>query len=65
VPIESLLVESDAPWKYDGEFAALSSGPWLASRVAEEVAKLKRLPVDDVMHELTANTCRLFDLIWR
>src|SRR5512134_1211900 len=59
VPIESLLVESDAPWKYGGEFAALSSGPWLAARVAEEVAKLKRLPVDDPMFELTANTCRL------
>jgi TatD DNase family protein len=64
VPIESLLVESDAPWKYGGEFASLSSGPWLAARVAEEVAKLKRLPVDDAMVELTANTCRLFDLIW-
>jgi TatD DNase family protein len=64
VPIESLLVESDAPWKYDGEFASLSSGPWLAARVAEEVAKLKRLPVDDAMYELTSNACRLFDLIW-
>jgi TatD DNase family protein len=64
VPIESLLVESDAPWKYDGEFASLSSGPWLAARVAEEVAKLKRLPVDDAMYELTSNTCRLYDLIW-
>jgi TatD DNase family protein len=64
VPIESLLVESDAPWRYDGEFASLSSGPWLAARVAEEVAKLKRLPVDDAMHTLSANTCRLFDLIW-
>jgi TatD DNase family protein len=64
VPIDSLLVESDAPWKYGGEFASLSSGPWLAARVAEEVAKLKRLPVDDAMLELTANTCRLFDLIW-
>lgn len=64
VPIGSLLVESDAPWKYGGEFAALSSGPWLAARVAEEVAKLKRLPVDDAMYELTSNTCRLFDLIW-
>jgi TatD DNase family protein len=64
VPIASLLVESDAPWKYGGEFAALSSGPWLAARVAEEVAKLKRLPVDDAMYELSSNTCRLFDLIW-
>jgi TatD DNase family protein len=64
VPIESLLVESDAPWKYGGEFAALSSGPWLAARVAEEVAKLKRLPVEDAMFELSSNTCRLFDLVW-
>jgi TatD DNase family protein len=64
VPIGSLLVESDAPWKYGGEFASLSSGPWLAARVAEEVAKLKRLPVEDAMFELTSNTCRLFDLVW-
>jgi TatD DNase family protein len=64
VPLESLLVESDAPWAYRGEFEGLPSGPWLASRVAEEVAKLKRLPVDDVMFELTANACRLFDLPW-
>lgn len=64
VPIGSLLVESDAPWQYGGEFAALSSGPWLAARVAEEVAKLKRLPVEDAMLELTSNACRLFDLVW-
>ena len=30
----------------------------------EEVAKIKRMPVDDVTHQLTANTCRLFDLMW-
>jgi TatD DNase family protein len=65
VPLTSLLVESDGPWKYAGEFAALGpSGPWLVSRVAEEVAKIKRLPVDDTMHQLTENTCRLFELIW-
>jgi TatD DNase family protein len=62
--LESLLVESDGPWPYRGEFEAMSSGPWLAGRVAEEVAKIKRLPVDDVMFELSANTCRLFDLMW-
>jgi TatD DNase family protein len=64
VPLGSLVVESDAPWKYGGEFAGLPSGPWLAARVAEEVAKLKRLPVEDVMFELSSNTCRLFDLVW-
>ena len=64
VPLESLLVESDGPWKYAGEFAALPSGPWLAGRVAEEVAKIKRVPVDDVMHRLSENTCRLFEFVW-
>src|SRR5262249_3863060 len=44
VPLESLLVESDAPWPYGGEFEGMASGPWLVSRVAEEVAKIKRLP---------------------
>ena len=64
VALESLLVESDGPWPYRGEFEGMPSGPWLATRVAEEVAKIKRLPVDDVVHELGENTCRLFDLMW-
>ncbi|PYO02482.1 MAG: hypothetical protein DMD91_04165 [Candidatus Rokuibacteriota bacterium] len=64
VPLDSLLVESDAPWKYSGEFEGLDSGPWLAARVAEELAKLKQLPVEDVMFRLSANACRLFDLVW-
>jgi len=64
VPLESLLVESDAPWQYDGEFAGLQSGPWLAARVAEEVAKLKREPIEDAMFQLSTNACRLFHLAW-
>ena len=64
VPLESLVVESDGPWAYQGEFEGMPSGPWLSSRVAEEVAKIKRLPVDDVMFRLSENTCRLFDLPW-
>jgi TatD DNase family protein len=65
VPLESLLVETDAPWRYRGEFDGLAPGPWFAARVAEEIAKIKRLPVDDVMYALSTNTCRLFDLVWQ
>ncbi len=64
VPLESLLVESDGPWRYSGEFDGIDSGPWFTSRVAEEVAKIKQLPVDDVMFRLSSNACRLFDLVW-
>ena len=65
VPLESLLVETDAPWRYRGEFDGLAPGPWFAARVAEEIAKIKRLPVDDVMHTLSTNTSSLFHLMWQ
>ncbi|HXH83133.1 MAG TPA: TatD family hydrolase [Candidatus Tectomicrobia bacterium] len=64
VPLESLLVESDGPWPYGGEFEGTASGPWLAARVAEEVAKLRRLPVEETMYQLSVNACRVFDLVW-
>lgn len=64
VPLTALVVESDGPWRYGGEFAALPPGPWLVARVVEEVAKLKRLPVDDAAHALTSNAARLFHLPW-
>jgi TatD DNase family protein len=64
VPLEALLVESDAPWKYGGEFAGLDSGPWLAARVAEEVAKIKRSSIEDTMFQLSTNASRLFHLAW-
>jgi len=64
VPLDSLLVESDAPWQYGGEFKAMDSGPWLASRVAEEVAKIKREPIEETMFQLSSNAVRLFDLVW-
>jgi len=63
LPLESMLVESDAPWRYTGEFASIDSGPWFAARVAEEVAKIKKLPVDEVMFQLSTNACELFDLV--
>jgi TatD DNase family protein len=64
VPLESLLVESDGPWPYGGEFGGMPSGPWLVGRVAEEVAKIKHLPADETTAQLGANTCRFFDLCW-
>ena len=64
VPLESLLVESDAPWKYGGALAGTESGPWLAARAAEEVAKVKGEPVEEVMFRLSTNACRVFHLVW-
>jgi Tat protein secretion system quality control protein TatD with DNase activity len=34
------------------------------NRVVEEVAKIKRLPADETMYQISQNTCQLFDLVW-
>jgi TatD DNase family protein len=64
VPLDSLLVESDGPWPYGGEFQGVPSGPWFVSRVAEEVAKIKGLPAEETIYQLSSNACRLFHLNW-
>lgn len=64
VPLPSLLVESDGPWRYGGEFEGVPSGPWLVGRVAEEVAKIVGRPVEEVVERVSANACRLFGLPW-
>src|SRR2546425_9758300 len=48
VPLDLLLVESDAPWKYGGEVASLEAGPWRAPRGAVGGAKIKREALEEV-----------------
>ena len=60
VPLASLLLESDGPWTYGGEFAGRWTTPALVARVAEEVACLKGVPLAEVQAVTTANAYHLF-----
>jgi TatD DNase family protein len=60
VPLAHLLLETDGPWPYDGEFAGQETSPGLVTRVAEEVAQLKGVPFTEVCAITTANAHRLF-----
>jgi len=60
VPLENLLLESDGPWAYGGEFTGQLTTSALVARVAEEVAQLKGVPLADVQQVTTANAYRLF-----
>lgn len=60
VPIEHLLLESDGPWPYDGEFRGRPTTSALVARLAQEVAQLKGLGLEDVQAITTANAYRLF-----
>ena len=60
VPLRSLLLESDGPWPYGGEFAGQPTTPALVARLAAEVARLKGVVLDEVREAAWQNTQRLF-----
>jgi len=64
VPLGSLLVESDAPWKYAGEFAGVESGPWLPRAWPRKSPSSSGSRSRTRMFRLTTNACRLFHLAW-
>ena len=60
VPLDNLLLESDGPWAYGGEFMGQRTTSALVARVAEEVAQLKDMPLAVIQEVTTANAYRLF-----
>ena len=59
-PLHNLMLETDGPWPYGGEFAGQPTTPALVARVAAEVARLKGLPLDELRNALWDNARRLF-----
>jgi TatD DNase family protein len=60
VPLANLLLESDGPWPYGGEFTGQPTTPALVARVAQAVAHLKGVALAEVQQATTANAQRLF-----
>lgn len=63
VPLNNLVLESDGPWAYDGEFSGQRTTSAVVSRVAEEVAHLKQVSLDEVQAMTTVNAHRVFGSI--
>ncbi len=60
VPLERLLLESDGPWPYDGDFTGQRTTPALVAHVAEAVARIKGVPLAEVQAVTTDNARRVF-----
>lgn len=60
VPLRNLLLESDGPWPYGGEFAGQPTTPALVARLAAEVARLKGVTLDEVREAVWQNAQCLF-----
>jgi len=57
-PLRHLLLETDGPWAYDGEFTGQQTTPALVARVAEEIARLKNTSYANVLQATAANARR-------
>jgi TatD DNase family protein len=60
VPLDRLLVETDSPYLAPVPFRGKTNEPALVRYVAEEIARLKSIPVEELAAATTGNFFRLF-----
>lgn len=60
VPLDRLLVETDSPYLAPVPYRGKTNQPAYVLHVAEEIARLRELPLDTVAEATTANFFRLF-----
>jgi TatD DNase family protein len=62
VPMSSLVIETDGPWPYNGEFEGRPTEPAFLGRIVDTIATIKGVAPEGVAEIVTANTRRLFRL---
>ena len=61
-PIEQIMVETDGPWAFEGEFKGLRTHPKMMHRSIAKIAELKNLQLDYTYQKIYENTCRFYDI---
>ncbi len=61
VPLDRLLVETDSPYLAPVPHRGKTNRPGLVRHVAEEVARLRGMPLEDLARATTDNFARLFE----
>ena len=62
VPLDRLLIETDAPYLTPVPYRGKANYPLYVSCVAQKIAELKNISVEDVALQTTANCCELFKI---
>jgi TatD DNase family protein len=62
VPLDNLVIETDGPWPYGGEFEGRPTEPTFLGRIVDAIATIKGMARQDVGQIVTQNTRRLFRL---
>jgi TatD DNase family protein len=62
VPLDRLLIETDSPYLAPAPHRGKRNHPALVVHVAEEIARLRNLPVEDIARATSDNFFRLFGI---
>jgi TatD DNase family protein len=63
VPLERMLVETDAPYLAPVPYRGKRNEPAYVRHVAEKIAELKGIPLAEVERQTLKNTCDLFGIV--
>jgi TatD DNase family protein len=63
IPLEHLLIETDSPYLTPEPFRGKRNNPSYVKLVAEEIARIKEVPVETIAEETGRNFRRLFNLL--
>jgi TatD DNase family protein len=60
LPLSQLLLETDGPWPYTGDFKNKKTSPLFLFQSAEKIAAIKQLPVEQVIQACLRNTLGVY-----
>lgn len=63
VPLDRMLIETDSPYLAPVPYRGRTNQPAYVRFVAEEIARLKGVPIESVAEATTANFFRLFNVV--
>lgn len=62
IPLEHMIIETDSPYLTPVPYRGKRNEPMFVKYVAEEIAKIKEIDVEEVIKVTNENTKRLFDI---
>ncbi|UPW81353.1 TatD family hydrolase [Lysinibacillus sp. Ag94] len=61
-PIELMMVETDGPWPFKGQFDNKRTSPWMMDHSIEVIAAIKGLTTEEAARIITKNTTTFYNL---
>ncbi len=61
-PIDSIIIETDSPFLTPAPYRGKENAPYYLPLVAEKIAELKNIPIEQVLRKIYKNSCNFFNL---